>query len=937
MRTVLLVEGSAADAGLISSALQPGTDSLFEVVHAETLGQALGVLGEQRVHCVLLALGPPEAGGLVGLDAITVLAPWVPVVVLTGHDEHELGAQAVTRGAEDYLTKTALHPRQLQHSVQQATERAQTRAELRRTTEHLRAIVDSLGEGLIVCDADGSLATVNATALSILGLSREELTGPLDGGGLRMHNEDGTACAADDLPASVALRTGLPVDNQIMSVSRSDGRRIWLEVNARPLIADAPSSNAGVVMTFRDLTERRTAEESIRLQAELLAAVGQAVIATDPEGAIIYWNRAAERAYGWTAAEVIGRTITDVTPADTSREQVDEIMSALAAGQTWTGDFRVRRKDGTTFLAMVSDTPVMDRSGRLMAIIGVSTDVTEQRRSEESMRQLSAIVESTGDAVIGQTLTGIILSWNKGAERLYGYDSTEAIGQSVSMLVPDYLLPEIDVILDRVAEGRRTDSLETVRRHKDGNLIDVSLTVSPFYDSRGTIGGASTIARDISDRKHAERALQHQALHDTLTGLPNRTLLNDRMAQALEGARRRRTQIAVLFIDLDHFNVLNDAAGHPAGDLVLVEIASRLQSAMRPGDTVARFGGDEFVVLCEAGGIEDAQSLADRLHADVSSPIHIDGQDQILTASIGIAMSDGLCTPADLLRDSDAAMYQAKERGRGRIVAFESAIRARAAARLAAPAAIRRALDQDEFRLLYQPIIDTTDERVVGFEALIRWHQPDRGLVSPGDFVPDAEETGLIVPLGEWVINTAIAQATAWGGLGWARSPFVSVNISGRQLEDPELPRVITEALALHGCDPGLLSLEVTESVVMADVTRSVATLQTLRDIGVHVSIDDFGTGYSSLNYLKRLPVTTLKIDSSFVDGLGADPHDSAIVAAIIALARTLGLEVIAEGVETIQQRDELRALECGLAQGFLWAPAMSPDTAWEWVRRGPA
>ncbi len=430
--------------------------------------------------------------------------------------------------------------------------------------------------------------------------------------------------------------------------------------------------------------------------------------------------------------------------------------------------------------------------------------------------------------------------------------------------------------------------------------------------------------------------MRHQAPHDALTGLPNRVLLDDRMAHALTAAHARGSTVAVLFLDLDRFKVLNDAEGHAAGDAVLVEVAHRLREAVRPEDTVARFGGDEFVVLCETGGLVTAHHVAKRLHEILSHPFHTEGPARFLAASIGIAMAHGLSTAADLLRDADAAMYRAKDLGRGRTAVFDADIRARASARLEASTAVRRALEEGELRVHYQPVVDLTDERLLGFEALVRWQHPERGLLGPGAFVPDAEETGLIVPLGGWVLRTALEQSTRWAVTGAASAPpHMSVNVSARQLEEPDLAAAIAAALVTNAYPASALTLEITESVVMQDVLRNVEHLRALREIGVDLSIDDFGTGYSSLVYLKRLPVTTLKIDREFVDGLGQDPHDSAIVAAVIALARALELRVVAEGVETAPQLAELRRLGCDAAQGFLFSRPVPAEEAERWVVAG--
>ncbi len=929
-------------------------------------------------------------------------------------------------------------------------------------TDLLRTVLDSLTEGVVVRSVNGEIITINKRAEEIIGVPNSSWVshGYPALSDQPIFHEDGRPCSSDELPSSVALRTLQPVIGKVLFVERADGSRQWIECTATLLHSEADGSVTGVVTAMRDLTDRRSADELLRFRSILLDAVGQAVVATDLEGIVVYWNSAAEAMYGWTAAEAVGNSAEVLLPSDASREVGAEIFATVVAGKTWTGEFHVGRRDGSSFLAWVSDTPVLDADGNLIAIIGVSADlteihdadealrlqgallgavgqsvvatdvenrvvywnaaatrefgwteaeilgkdasstlaheslleqareleanlllgkswsgdllmrrkdgsvftaavstspvmddfggvktfiavmadVTERREAEASNQRLSAIIDSTGDAVIGESLDCRIVTWNTGAERLLGYSALEAVGQPCTMFIPSDRVDEFNNAFGRAKEGISTESLETMRLRKDDSVVDVSLTLSPWRDSDGRIAGVSTIARDISDRKRMERDLEHQALHDALTGLPNRTLLVDRMNQALVGARRRERRLAVLFIDLDDLKVLNDAAGHPAGDEVLVELAARLRVIVRPGDTVSRFGGDEFVVLCEANHVDAPWALAERLLAVISSPIDVRGQSYDLTASIGLALSDDESTVDSLLRDADAAMHQAKAEGRACIRLFETEIHERAAARLAAPAAMRRALDNGEFEVYFQPVIDIADEGLRGFEALVRWQHPERGLVSPLDFIGHAEETGLIVELGEYVLRRAVAEATLWTPTadpnGW---PFLAVNVSARQLAETDLPQLVESVISEFGWPVERLTLEVTESVIMDDVASSISSLTALRDIGVRVSIDDFGTGYSSLSYLKQLPVDTLKIDRSFVSGLGADRHDSAIVEAIIALANTLGLGVVAEGVETRLQLEELRRLGCALGQGYLWSPAVVASAAFEWVQRDAA
>jgi diguanylate cyclase (GGDEF)-like protein len=415
--------------------------------------------------------------------------------------------------------------------------------------------------------------------------------------------------------------------------------------------------------------------------------------------------------------------------------------------------------------------------------------------------------------------------------------------------------------------------------------------------------------------------LAHQAVHDALTGLPNRLQVAERLQQALVRSSQTGFEVAVLFIDLDRFKLINDGRGHAAGDELLVAVAERLRRVVRAGDVVARFGGDEFVVVCEDQTAEfEASLMAGRILDALREPIVVGGQEIFLSASIGIAMADGTGTPESLLRDADAAMYRAKEKGRARSEFFDATMRTEALDHLETQSALHRALERDELRVFYQPVVDLSSGAVTGVEALVRWEHPQHGLVSPASFIPLAEETGLIVPIGAWVLDQATAQAARWRERSWGRSLTVNVNLSARQLRQPDLIPALMSTLLETGTDPVLLCLELTETTFMDDARSHREALDGIHSLGVGLAIDDFGTGYSSLTYLKRLPVSVLKIDQAFVRGLGRDASDTAIVKSVIDLAHALGLVVVAEGVEDADQVAYLRKLGCDRAQGYFFA-----------------
>ena len=416
----------------------------------------------------------------------------------------------------------------------------------------------------------------------------------------------------------------------------------------------------------------------------------------------------------------------------------------------------------------------------------------------------------------------------------------------------------------------------------------------------------------------------HQANHDALTGLPNRTLVLDRLSRAL-GRTGEEGRVAVLFVDLDRFKMVNDTLGHSVGDEVLIRVAERLSAAVRPLDTVGRLAGDEFVVVCEDVRGVDVGQLAERVARAVAQPLPLYGRDTVITASIGIVHAPAGSRADEVLRDADVAMYRAKERGRSRIEVFDQAIRTQMLERLETEHSLRRSLQEGRLRLDYQPIVSAATGDLVAVEALVRWERPGRGLVGPDQFIPVAEETGLIVPMGHWVLSQACSQLGAWRAHPSARGLQVSVNLSARQFADPGLVVMVADALARAGIPPAALALEITESVLMEEAAATAETLSALKELGVRVSIDDFGTGYSSLSYLKRFPVDVLKVDRSFVRGLGADGEDRAIVTAVIGLAHALDLTVVAEGVESEVQLRELRRLSCDAVQGYLLGRPQGP------------
>ena len=591
---------------------------------------------------------------------------------------------------------------------------------------------------------------------------------------------------------------------------------------------------------------------------------------------------------------------------------------------------------GLVLLAFAGSSALLRRQNRLLREQATQEQVLSDglRKSEERFRSL---VRNASDGIMITGDDSTITYESPGVERVLGYAPEARIGRPAFELVHEDDLRGIRRLFGDVARNPDMEATAEFRaRHVDGSWRVVEAVAKNLLTD-SAIGGIVVNYRDVTDRRSLEQQLRHQAFHDSLTGLPNRALFLDRLAHGVARTRRGHEPLAVVFIDLDDFKAVNDSLGHGAGDELLVAVAGRIRMTVREADTPARMGGDEFAILLEdAPTVEAARESANRVLEALRLPFRLQSQDIAIRASAGIAMYESPEQSADeLLRNADISMYSAKAQGKDRLVVYESAVHDAAIWRLQLRTDLQLALERDEFALVYQPVVDLETNAVLGVEALLRWQHPRRGMIGPTEFIPIAEETGLIVPIGRWVLERACLQARDWREARDGRGLDLSVNLSGRQIEDPDLVDDVRRALEKADLEPRRLTLELTESILMHDTERTIETLGRLRGLGVRLAIDDFGTGYSSLSYLRRLPVDALKIDRSFVAVVDAGADETALVRSIVSLAQSLRLETIAEGIEQPGQLAELRSIGTRLGQGYLFAQPLDAAAISELVRAG--
>ncbi|MES2536158.1 MAG: EAL domain-containing protein [Pseudomonadota bacterium] len=787
-----------------------------------------------------------------------------------------------------------------------------------------QAIIDALDEHIAVIDASGFILAVNRAWREFARGNGADPAAVSEGANyLEVCDKSAARGDAHAATACAMIRAVVAGQRETASMDypcNSPTEQRWFKLKITREPTEGPLR---IVIEHENVIDRKLTESRLRLKNLLLASVEQAVIATDLDGLIIYWNPFAQKMYGWSSAEVLGRSILDVIPSESMRVNAHEIMTRLKAGESWDGEYLVRHRDGHDIPIHVTDSPIRDERNQLIGVIGISTDITERKKNEQALKLSDMVYQAIGEAIMVFDPDYVILTVNPAFSHMCGYTEQEIVGHSSDLLKPAdserFFPDEIRQPLEKT--GHWQGKIRT--RRKSGETYLQWLMIDTIYDERGKAKMRIGMFSAVTDQKRAEETIWQQANFDALTGLPNRSMFHDRLEHEIQKATRDGHRLALMYIDLDQFKEINDTLGHDTGDILLQHVARRLSACIRQADTVARIGGDEFtVILTELENTGSVERVARGILQTLAEPFYLENDTIHVSGSIGITLLPEDATNADiLLKNADQAMYAAKSQGRNQFNYFTPCMQQAAQARMRLANDLRDALACGQFDVVYQPIVELATGAIHKAEALIRWRHPQRGMVNPAEFIPIAEQTGMIITIGEWVCQQAVRQAEIWRATIDPQFQ-ISVNMSPVQLRKPRDTRgSCFEKRSTLSCasQDEILVVEITEGLLLEASDVVTAQLQRFRDTGIQLSIDDFGTGYSALSYLKKFHIDYLKIDQSFVLKMNADSDDLALCEAIIVMGHKLGMKVIAEGVETPEQRDLLTAAGCDYGQGYLF------------------
>lgn len=820
--------------------------------------------------------------------------------------------------------------------IEDITDRKRNAELLQENEARYRRIVETATEGIWSIDGQHLTTFVNVAMQQMLGYSEADMLGKavedfIFEEDLALHRQQ------------MAERHNGQDGRYERRFRRKDGSECWCLISTT-VLHDNDGHFTGSFAMFSDITAIKHAEREVAERESLLKQIfdtsSVAIFLVDKAGIIVHANQRMAEMFGCPLPQLIGSTYTShVHPSE--RISGQQQMLALLNSSITSVDLERRywRADGSEFWGHLTGKRFLDVQGNEMGLVGVIADISQRRKIEDELR-IAATTFQIQDGLVVTNAAGVIVRVNAAFSEVSGYSQEEAIGQTPAILHSgeheDSFYREMWATL--LSEGKWQG--EIWNRRKNGEIFPEWLTITAVRDADNRISHYVGAYRDITEHKAAEEAIRNLAFYDPLTTLPNRRLLLDRLHQGMAASSRNGLHGALIFIDLDNFKTLNDTLGHDLGDLLLVEVSKRLQHSVREGDTVARLGGDEFVIML-AGlhpaveeAVAQAEAVGHNIIQTLNPPFHLGKHELRSTPSIGITLFKGNTHSVDeLLKRADLAMYQAKAAGRNTLRFFDPAMQASINARMVMENELYRAIEAGEFALHYQPQLDMAGH-ICGVEALIRWQNPKRGMVSPAEFIPVAEETGQILPIGHWVLMQACEQLLAWRDNPLTAQLSISVNVSAKQFRLPMFVDEVRNLIRHTGIDPTRLKLELTESMLLIDVNDAIVKMTALQGLGLSFALDDFGTGYSSLAYLKKLPLDQVKIDQSFVRDVLTDPNDTAICRAVIALGKSLGLAVIAEGVETTSQRDFLLAEGCDFAQGYLFAKPMPAVELIGWLQR---
>ena len=835
-----------------------------------------------------------------------------------------VGVNSTTREV-DWSDETIALLRMAGEIFVNAITRVRNERVLRASEEQYRLLFERNLAGSYRNSLDGRMLDCNEAMAQMLGYaSREEF---LRQNARDLYVEPGER---DRFIEQVRMHRSIPGIE--VRLRRRDGKPVWLLESVS--IRQGPNGEEVLEGTVVDITDRKLAENALRESEAryrtLIERMREGVAQKDPEGVLQFVNARFCEMTGYSRDELVGRDAAFLLADEADAALVRTKLQLRRSGVSDQYEVRIRRRDGSLMWVEISGAPIFDAEGMVIGSIGVYDDVTVRREAEQAVRESEAryrVMADNSTDLIARTDAALqILYASPAIETILGYAPAEVIGKSVLA----FINPEDHEVVRLATEGLAwtgpmTFAYRALRRGGTEVWLETTARAVLNPQTREVVE-IVTVSRDVTERHHAEVQIEYQAYHDALTGLPNRALFRDRLTVALAHARRTQKPLAVMFLDLDSFKLVNDTLGHSLGDELLKVIATRLKSVLREEDTIARMGGDEFtILLANISSTDDAPFIAQKVLDVVAQPSRVEGHELFVTTSIGIALypNDG-DSAESLLKNADNAMYRAKELGRNLYQLCTPEMNRRANERLSLENALRRAIDRGEFRMHYQPQFRVIDGVIVGMEALLRWNRGG-DVIGPTKFIPVAEETRLIVEIGEWALREACRQAKEWQE---ERFPNLrmSVNLSPRQFQHADLRRMIASALDESGLDPRFLEVEITEGTAMQNIERAVSTMRSLRDMGVRIALDDFGTGHSSLNYLRSFPIDSVKIDQAFVHEIEGSASNRAIVSAVIAMAHGLDLRVTAEGVETEAQFEFLRQQGCEEVQGYLFGRPSAPE-----------